>query len=158
MSPSPSRFSSISRVSSISNFRTSLKGGDIYGDEAHNVRKVFMWAELQTVTHLIFSKASQKVSTVLGGPLLGSPTTMVTNGLMCVGTTEGKIVVHDFKQSLVCICESNISGLWPPSCLPFLFLIDQQQHYLDLSQPLHCPMTTLSLLQGTVQDIYNFST
>jgi hypothetical protein len=115
---SPSLYS-ISRVSSISNSQLPLKGGEIQWDETYHDRKVFMWTELQTVTHLMFSKASQKASTVLGAPLLGSPTTMVTNGLICIGTTEGKVVVHDFKQSLLCVCESNISGSLPPfSCFP----------------------------------------
>lgn len=115
---SPSLYS-ISHVSSISSPQLPSKGGEIQWNETSPDRKVFMWTELQTVTHLMFSKASQKASTVLGAPLLGLPTTMVTNGLICIGTTEGKVVVHDFKQSLQCICESNISGSWPPfSCFP----------------------------------------
>lgn len=115
---SPSLYS-ISRVSSISNPQLPLKGEEIQWNETYHDRKVFMWTELQTVTRLMFSKASQKASTVLGAPLLGSPTTMVTNGLICIGTTEGKVVVHDFKQSLLCVCESNISGSWPLfSCFP----------------------------------------
>lgn len=60
----------------------------------------------------MFSKASQKASNVLGAPILGSPTTLAANGLICIGTTEGKIVVHDFSQSLLCVCESKTLGMF----------------------------------------------
>ena len=52
---------------------------------------------------------SPKASGLLGA--LGRPTVLAANGLICTGTDDGKVVVHDFKQSLICICESNVQGI-----------------------------------------------
>jgi len=73
---------------------------------------VFEWRDLQVLTQAVFSKASQKASSLLGTPVLGLPTTLAVNGMICIGTTEGKIVVHDFKQTLICVCESTIPGMY----------------------------------------------
>lgn len=112
MSPSQSHFSSLSRMSSISNSQSVLLADerDVDTNTVRETRQVFKWTELQAITRTMFSKASQKASNVLGAPLLGSPTTLAANGLICIGTTEGKVVVHDFSQSLICVCESKIIG------------------------------------------------
>ncbi|KAF8973231.1 vacuolar protein sorting-associated protein [Flammula alnicola] len=102
----------MSRVSSISNLQThsSEKQRDIQAEQVSHAQNVFKWSDLQAITQTMYSKASQKASNILGAPLPGSPTVLAANGLICIGTTEGKVVVHDFKQSLICICESPILG------------------------------------------------
>jgi hypothetical protein len=105
-SPSPSHFSSISRVSSVSNLQTTSQ------DDASNgetIREIFRWTELQAIMHTIY--LSPKASGLLGASYLGRPTVLAANGLICTGTDDGKVVVHDFKQSLICICESNVQGI-----------------------------------------------
>ncbi|KAF8906501.1 Golgi CORVET complex core vacuolar protein 8-domain-containing protein [Gymnopilus junonius] len=111
-SPPLSHFSSLSRASSISNLPSVLvgKSKEPQKDTVFEPRQVFKWTELQAISRIMYSKASQKVSNVLGAPLLGSPTTLAANGLICLGTTEGKVVVHDFNQTLICVCDSNIPG------------------------------------------------
>ncbi|KDR75858.1 hypothetical protein GALMADRAFT_97807 [Galerina marginata CBS 339.88] len=112
MSPSLSHFSSVSRMSSVSNLHSvsSGKEEETRVEAASEIREVFKWTELHAITRIMYSKASQKASNVLGAPLLGSPTTLAANGFICIGTTEGKVVVHDFNQSLICVCESNAAG------------------------------------------------
>lgn len=112
VSPSPSHFSSMSRVSSISDFKiqSSEKQGGTEADKPMPDHNVFKWQDLQMITQTMYSKASQKVSNMLGAPLLGSPTVLAPNGLICIGTTEGKVVVHDFKQTLLCVCENQTLG------------------------------------------------
>jgi hypothetical protein len=35
---------------------------------------------------------------------------MAANGLICIGTESGRILVFDFKQTLRCICGDSSSG------------------------------------------------
>lgn len=109
--PSSSRFSSMSRISSMSNLQTasSAKQDDAFNGET--VHQVFKWTELQAIMQIIFTKLSPKASGLLGASSLGRPTVMAANGLICTGTDDGKVVVHDFKQSLICICENNLQGI-----------------------------------------------
>jgi hypothetical protein len=104
-SPATSGFS-ISRRSSTSNSPYKRNGTVSPG----KTQEVFKWTELNVITQTVYSKASQKASAVLGAPLLGSPTVLAANGLICIGTTEGKIAVYDFKQTLVCVCDSTMPG------------------------------------------------
>lgn len=112
--PPPSLFSSLSRVSSSSN----LRPAEVPSKESQLPPKptpdVFKWTDLQTISHTVFSRASQKASNVLGASLLGQPTVVATNGFICIGTTEGKVVVYDFMQSPIAVCESNVPGLCNP--------------------------------------------
>ena len=103
-SPSPSHFSSISRVSSVSNLQTTSQDDTSNGE---TIREVFRWTELQAIMQTIY--LSPKASGLLGA--LGRPTVLAANGLICTGTDDGKVVVHDFKQTLICICESNVQGI-----------------------------------------------
>ncbi|KAF9471456.1 lateendosome to vacuole transport-family protein [Pholiota conissans] len=101
----------MSRVSSVSDFKShSEKQSDQGLDKSTQDSHVFKWTDLRTITQTMYSKASQKASNMLGAPLLGSPTVLAANGLICIGTTEGKVVVHDFKQTLICVCESQSLG------------------------------------------------
>ncbi|KAJ8076521.1 hypothetical protein PM082_000944 [Marasmius tenuissimus] len=99
---SPSHFSSMSRMSSISNLR-SVTSDSIDGSPRHPKTDVFQWAELRNVNHHIYSSYSAKPSSVLGAAS-GSPTVLAANGLLCIGTDDGKIIVYDFKQTLKCVC------------------------------------------------------
>jgi vacuolar protein sorting-associated protein 8 len=108
-SPSPSHFSSISRASSVSNLLTTSSAKQD-ASNSETIREVFRWTELQAVMQTIY--LSPKASGLLGASSLGRPTVLAANGLICTGTDDGKVVVHDFKQSLICICESNVQGIF----------------------------------------------
>jgi len=109
VSPSLSHLSSISRRSSISHLLLK-RDGEPTTDKAFENQEVFKWTDLHVITQAVYSKASQKASTLLGAPMLGSPTVLAANGLICIGTTEGKVAVYDFKQTLLCVCDSNMPG------------------------------------------------
>ncbi|KAF5326592.1 hypothetical protein D9611_000255 [Ephemerocybe angulata] len=115
-SPSPSHFSSISRSSSLSNLRAASSNG---GPSPTAPSEVFRWSELQLVTKELYSKGPQKAMHVLGTSDLGSPTVLAANGLICVGLTDGRICVYDFKQTLKAICgsEAKASILGPVTAL-----------------------------------------
>lgn len=104
--PSPSHFSSISRTSSVSNLRTdeSAPQKDASKQEA------FKWTSLRTVGEQLFLSSPDKAGSILGTPVLGSPTVLAANGLICVGTDAGRVFVFDFKQELKCICGDDNSG------------------------------------------------
>ncbi|KAF5393318.1 hypothetical protein D9757_000645 [Collybiopsis confluens] len=112
-SPAPSHFSSVSRTSSISNFHPSSSDGQSRplsnGEHRFSDQDVFKWTELKNISHHIYSAYSSKASSVLGTSL-GSPTVMAANGLICVGTDDGKICVYDFRQTLKCICYNPSTG------------------------------------------------
>jgi hypothetical protein len=108
-SPSPSHFSSISRVSSVSNLLTASSAKQDDAPNSETIREAFRWTELQVIIQTIY--LPPKASGLLGASSLGRPTVLAANGLICTGTDDGKVVVHDFKQSLICICESNVPGI-----------------------------------------------
>ncbi|KAF9465049.1 lateendosome to vacuole transport-family protein [Collybia nuda] len=113
ISPSPSHFSSMSRMSSFSNLRTG-SSGDLresrHDHNPHPEREVFKWTELRHITKHIYTTTPHMASSVLGSSSLGSPMVLAANGLICIGTDNGKICIYDFKQTLKCICgeSSNI--------------------------------------------------
>ncbi|KAE9411436.1 hypothetical protein BT96DRAFT_1011251 [Gymnopus androsaceus JB14] len=114
-SPAPSHFSSVSRMSSVSHFdfhAPSSNGG--LSDAAQSKpnlsdRDVFKWTELRNISHHIHSASHSKAASVLGAAL-GSPTVLAANGLICVGTDDGKICVYDFRQTLKCVCYNAAAG------------------------------------------------
>ncbi|KAI0684733.1 Golgi CORVET complex core vacuolar protein 8-domain-containing protein [Cytidiella melzeri] len=65
-------------------------------------REVFRWSQLLNISDLIYGKHAQKAAAVLGTPVTGSPTVLAANGLICIGTDTGRILVFDFKQNLKC--------------------------------------------------------
>ncbi|KAK0226218.1 Golgi CORVET complex core vacuolar protein 8-domain-containing protein [Armillaria fumosa] len=106
---SPSHFS-LSRVSSLSNLHTASgteENGTSSSKPPHT--DVFKWTELRVIEQQLKAK-SPKVSSILGSPFLGSPTALAANGLICIGTEEGRICVFDFKQKLVCVCGTEATG------------------------------------------------
>lgn len=111
-SPSPSHLSSISRTSSASNFAPSSSGKAQAGSGNPSDRQVFKWSELHAITHQLFSKASQKASSVLGKASYGNPTVLAANGFICLGLEDGRIVVFDFKQTLKAVCGDETLGLF----------------------------------------------
>ena len=115
-SPVPSSFSTLSPGSSSSALpggaaekRDQANGHDSSSDDA---REVFRWTQLRTLgTHLFARHPSNKAQAVLGAaPAIGSPTVMAANGLVCIGTESGRILVFDFKQTLKCVCGDPASG------------------------------------------------
>ena len=113
---SPSHFSSISisRSSSVSNLQTPSSAKQTDASNGETNREVFRWTELQAIMRTIYPTLPPKASGLLGTSSLGRPTVLAANGLICTGTDDGKVVVHDFKQSLICICENNVQGISSP--------------------------------------------
>lgn len=128
-SPSPSHFSDMSRMSSQSNLHAKSSAGQDTpaGHASHSEREVFKWTELRNITHHLYSAASQKASSVLGAPTLGSPMVLAANGLICVGTNEGKIAIYDFKQILKCVCGNET--LCMPCVSRSLVCLSDKLHY-----------------------------
>ena len=111
VSASQSHFSALSRTSSLTN----LSGGQ--GGQANKVdekpdsdREVFRWTHLRGIGEHIYNMQPQKAASLLGTENVGSPTVLAANGLVCVGTDVGKVIVFDFKQNLRCICGSDAPG------------------------------------------------
>ncbi|RDB25342.1 Vacuolar protein sorting-associated protein 8 [Hypsizygus marmoreus] len=113
MSPSPSHFSAMSHMSSVTNLHADSSSDHKntgFSRSADAVREVFRWTDLRHVTEHMYNSLTQKLSSVLGAPLLGTPTVLAANGLICIGTDEGKICVYDFRQTLKCICGADTSA------------------------------------------------
>ncbi|KAL0574961.1 hypothetical protein V5O48_007006 [Marasmius crinis-equi] len=111
---SPSHFSSMSRMSSISNLRSGTSDSVDGKSSKQPKSEVFQWTELRNISHHVYSSYSTKPSSVLGAAS-GSPTVLAANGLICIGTDDGKIIVYDFKQTLKCVCmnaaEKNVGAV-----------------------------------------------
>ncbi|KAH7914153.1 Golgi CORVET complex core vacuolar protein 8-domain-containing protein [Hygrophoropsis aurantiaca] len=100
-----SHVSDISGISTPSNpTQPALSNGDT-GTE----REVFRWITLHNAGSHIYKRGPAKASAVLGSPLGGAPMVLAANGLICVGTDAGRILVFDFKQNLICICGTELS-------------------------------------------------
>jgi len=111
-SPSPSHFSSLSRMSSSSNLQalSTTENSDVASHSNKPVeQESFRWTHLRNISTHIYSAKSNKASSVLGASM-GFPTALAANGLICIGTDDGQICVYDFKQNLKCICK-NSTGL-----------------------------------------------
>lgn len=104
--PSPSHFSSISRTSSRSNLRATYSSASKDDKE----QEAFRWTVLRVIGEHVYNKTSDKANAVLGSPVLGSPTVLAANGLICIGTDAGRVFVFDFKQELKCICGDENTG------------------------------------------------
>ncbi|KAJ7096273.1 Golgi CORVET complex core vacuolar protein 8-domain-containing protein [Mycena epipterygia] len=111
-SPSPSHFSAMSRMSSLSNLHTPSSSEAPAGlrDPAAAAREVFRWTQLRNITHHLYAPKAGKASSLLGPSSLGAPTVVAANGLICIGTDNGTICVYDFKQSLKCVCGNDVAG------------------------------------------------
>jgi len=113
LSPVPSSFSTLLPGSSSSTNiplpgTTDVKGdfAQTNGHDSSDAREVFQWTHLCTLgAYLFLPHPSNKVQAVLGAPAVGAPTVMAANGLICIGTESGRILVFDFKQTLRCIVE-----------------------------------------------------
>lgn len=73
--------------------------------------EAFRWTSLHLIGKDLFaSTAVKKAMTVLGARGFKKPTVLVANGNVCIGTSDGKILVYDFRQNLRCICGDESSG------------------------------------------------
>ncbi|KAF9033308.1 hypothetical protein BDZ89DRAFT_947833 [Hymenopellis radicata] len=98
--------SALSRVSSHSNLHTeSVVDEHGLPRPTEAPADVFKWTELRDIDRqLRAAHKSPKISNILGAPSIGLPTVLAANGLICIGTDEGKVCVFDFDQKLKCIC------------------------------------------------------
>lgn len=109
LSHSPSHLSALSSASSVhSGFvgpatAARLEPHDEQGEEEEE-RQVFRWTSLRNIGNYVFSQGAQKAASILGKPALGKPTVIAANGMICIGTDQGRVVVYDFKQNLKCVC------------------------------------------------------
>jgi hypothetical protein len=117
-SPVPSSFTLSPGSSSSAHLPFPLPGApekhdflQVNGHDLFDAREVFRWAQLHNLgTHLPARHPSNKVQAMLGAPAVGAPMVMAANGLICIGTESGRILVFDFKQTLRCICGDPASG------------------------------------------------
>ncbi|KAF9450435.1 hypothetical protein P691DRAFT_810376 [Macrolepiota fuliginosa MF-IS2] len=68
---------------------------------------VFRWTNLHTVTQEVYASANsatRKAMSILGAQKFETPTVLAANGYVCIGTSDGKILVYDFRQALKCVC------------------------------------------------------
>ncbi|KAI6040298.1 Golgi CORVET complex core vacuolar protein 8-domain-containing protein [Pisolithus marmoratus] len=108
------RHSPLSHASNISRVSSPLRhDGELTVDG-----ETFRWTSLQTATSQLFGRRQSKAALLLGASNLGSPTVLAANGLICVGTDAGRILVFDFKQTLLCMCgNDSASRIGPVSAL-----------------------------------------
>ncbi|KAI0301028.1 Golgi CORVET complex core vacuolar protein 8-domain-containing protein [Multifurca ochricompacta] len=107
LSPVPSSFSTLSPMSSSAHLPLpGTEKRDLPQTNGHDpdAREVFRWTQLRALGPHVFSRPSNKAQAVLGTSTLGAPMVMAANGLICVGTESGRILVFDFKQTLRCVC------------------------------------------------------
>lgn len=104
-SPERSHFSSISRASSTTSHLQTILEKVTMKEEANEI-KPFRWTALREITRAVY--APTKAASVLGA---GAPTVLAANGLVCIGTSNGKTLVFDFKQTLRCVCGSDTLGV-----------------------------------------------
>lgn len=114
VSAATSHFSALSRTASSTDL-TAGAGATLGEDGAQHplhpeAREVFRWTDLRTVGDYLYINPSQKASALLGAQYAGSPTVLAANGLICVGTDAGRVLVFDFKQNLKCTCGAESSG------------------------------------------------
>lgn len=99
LSTPASHFSALSPTSSQSEAHAQQPARNVAEE-----REVFRWSQLRDIGNLVYGHHAQKAAAVMGTPLTGSPTVLAANGLICIGTDTGQILVFDFKQNLKCVC------------------------------------------------------
>lgn len=125
-SPSPSHFSSLSLSSNPRNIQN-----DQFHEPAHSIDPdVFKWTDLGAITQELYPTPSAKASSVLGTSSAGLPTVLAANGLLCVGTEQGKIYVYDFKQTLRAVCGSDLTGMLAPPRINYRSCFGKSQTWL----------------------------
>ena len=108
LSHSHSHLSALSANTSTANLHENNSAGS--HSKPPDDREVFKWTRLKNIEDLIYGRQSSKAASILGTPSVGSPTVLVSNGLVCVGTDLGRILVFDFKQNLKCVCGDDQRG------------------------------------------------
>lgn len=137
----PSHMSALSRTSSNSNLQdVEILPHGANGKYKHE-RTPFRWSTMKSILERIRtnSVAPPKAASVLGNA--EAPTVMAANGLICIGTTLGRVYVFDFKQNLKCICATKDSSMVSAIALSqdrtFVAVghMDGQMHLFNLADP-----------------------
>jgi hypothetical protein len=107
--PTGSHLSALSRTSSTSNIQEyDSRTANSQDKSTEHVRVPFRWSTMKGILPQISSSrpviSSQKAAAILGSGAAETPTVMAANGLICIGTTQGRVFVFDFKQNLRTIC------------------------------------------------------
>lgn len=113
---------SLSRVSSSSNFNSYSQSYSHQPSSAAQARNhsevvkaviqsiekdAFRWTNLNAITKEVYaptSSAVRKAMSILGAQRFETPTVLAANGYICIGTSDGKVLVYDFRQNLKCMC------------------------------------------------------
>ncbi|KAI0663401.1 Golgi CORVET complex core vacuolar protein 8-domain-containing protein [Cubamyces menziesii] len=112
----PSHFSALSRSSSVTNLSAHFANDRPTHTPAQTAREVLRWTQLRIIGEHIYAGQPSKASSLLGVQSSGSPTVLSANGLICIGTDTGLVLVFDFKQTLKCVCgnesaEKNVGAV-----------------------------------------------
>ncbi|KAJ3575088.1 hypothetical protein NP233_g1320 [Leucocoprinus birnbaumii] len=99
-------------LSSNSQQHLSHRGDDVVNAVIKSVeQEVFRWTNLHSISKEVYaSSALKKAMTVLGAKGFETPTVLAANGYVCIGTSDGKILVYDFRQVLKCVCGEDSPG------------------------------------------------
>ncbi|KAH9858426.1 Golgi CORVET complex core vacuolar protein 8-domain-containing protein [Lenzites betulinus] len=109
-SAAPSHFSALSRSSFVTNLSAHIAQDETSRGQTQPMREVLRWTQLRILgEHIYVGQTSSKVSSLLGAQSYGSPTVLAANGLICIGTDTGRVLVFDFKQTLKCVCGNESS-------------------------------------------------
>ncbi len=189
-SPSPSQQNvdsaahhTLSRVSSFSNFNSYSQSqshqpssaqaqnhSEVVKAVIQSIEKdVFRWTNLNTITKEVYAPASsavRKAMSILGAQKFEMPTVLAANGYICIGTSDGKVLVYDFRQNLKCVCGEDSPGeLSPPFFECFytglgsnVSCVAQGTTILAPSRPSRSHTTTLASQQVTRQVISKSTT
>ena len=71
----------------------------------------FRWTDLWVIGGYIYPRIPSKAKEFLGPLNVGHPTVTATNGLLCIGTDRGIVLVFDFQQRFKCTCGDEGSGV-----------------------------------------------
>jgi hypothetical protein len=110
-SPSPSYFSELSGQSSLADLaQLVVSAGDAGDNETREEQEAFRWTRLRQIENAIGLHTTPNPNIAKGADDLGSPSCMTANGLICLGTSTGRVLVYNFKQTLQCVCGNDAIG------------------------------------------------
>lgn len=110
-SPSPSYFSELSGQSSLADLaQLGISASGIQDEDSSREQEAFRWTRLRQIENAIGLHTTPNPNIIKGADDLGTPSCMTANGLICLGTSTGRVLVYNFKQMLQCVCGNDAIG------------------------------------------------